>query len=71
MKNTLKETSAAHERMVFMLNENLEKAHRENKDLRKAQDHEKKKQMMMQVGLAIPGAVGMMGPAMLGMCSIL
>ncbi|AAF32434.1 AIG1-like protein; 41133-42535 [Arabidopsis thaliana] len=71
VKNMLKETSAAHERMVSMLNENLENAHRENIDLRKAHDHEQKKRMMIQLGLGVPGALGMIAPAALAMCSIL
>lgn len=61
----LKETYVAHERMVSMLNENLEKAHRENINLRKEHDHEQKKWMMIQLGL------GVIGPAAVGMCSIL
>ncbi|OAP16735.1 hypothetical protein AXX17_AT1G34630 [Arabidopsis thaliana] len=65
VKNMLKETYVAHERMVSMLNENLEKAHRENINLRKEHDHEQKKWMMIQLGL------GVIGPAAVGMCSIL
>ena len=69
MKNTLKETSAVHERMISLLNENLEKAHRENIDLRKEHDRKQKKRMMIQVGSGVLGAIA---PAVvLPLCSIL
>ncbi|CAD5314418.1 unnamed protein product [Arabidopsis thaliana] len=69
VKNTLKETSAVHERMFSMLNENLEKAHRENIDLRKEHDRKQKKRMMIQVGSGVLGAIA---PAVvLPLCSIL
>ncbi|CAE5959183.1 unnamed protein product [Arabidopsis arenosa] len=73
VKNTLKETSAVHERMFSMLNENLEKAQRENIDLRKEHDREQKKRMLIKLGFGVPGAaLGVIGPAAaLALCSIL
>ncbi|VVB11679.1 unnamed protein product [Arabis nemorensis] len=64
--NKLRETSAEHERMVQMLNDNLERAQRDNESLRDEQKKEQRRRMMMQVGLAVPGVVG---PLL--MCSIL
>lgn len=65
MEYTLKETSAAHEKMIRMLREDLDKAHRDNESLRSAHAKKKEVMQMLTVGLMVPPA------AATGLCNIL
>lgn len=53
MEKTLKETSAEHEKMVHTLKENLDKAHRDNDNLRNDQD----RRTLYQLGVAVPAII--------------
>lgn len=58
VEKTLKETSAAHEKMVRMLREDLDKAQRETESVRNEHDHAEQRRTMIQLGLIVPAVVG-------------
>lgn len=57
VENTLKETCAAHEHMMRILKENLQRAQGDNESLRKEHDQAAKRRAMVQLGLALPAIV--------------
>ncbi|KAL1219713.1 Immune-associated nucleotide-binding protein 3 [Cardamine amara subsp. amara] len=67
VEKTLKETSAAHEKMVRMLREDLNKAHRDNESVRNEHDQAEQRRMKIQLGLIVPAVIGGLGLP----CSIL
>ncbi|CAA7045216.1 unnamed protein product [Microthlaspi erraticum] len=54
VEQTLRETSAAHEKMVLQLKENLDKAHRDTNSLRNEQDQQHRRTMYQ---LAVPALI--------------